>query len=302
MKSTIVITGGGGFVGQWLQEELRREEPDWQLDIWDSAASEPVDITQPATYRERLEKLQPAWVIHLAAVSSVLQAYKDPGLTQRVNVDATKVLLQEMERLSPESRMLAVSTSDIYGQGSTSPLPELPLDQVKPRNPYAQSKWDMERMIEDQFRDRVVRVRPFPHIGPRQGLGFVSADFASQIAAAEKTGSEAVMRVGNLEAVRDFTDVRDVVRAYRLLLHQGELGEVYHIASGTGIPVKDLLQGLLTLSSVPIRVEEDSARMRPSDIPSLIGSAAKLTAATGWMPEVSLPQTLRDILDYWRSR
>jgi len=158
----------------------------------------------------------------------------------------------------------------------------------------------MEQMIVDDFNDIVIRARPFPHIGPGQGRGFVTADFASQIAAIERGDQALTLQVGNLTAVRDFTDVRDVVRAYALLLERGKLGEVYHVASGQGVSVQSILDQLLAHSVIKIEVTQDQARMRPSEIPVLVGDATKLREVTSWQPEIELERSLKDILDFWR--
>ena len=196
--------------------------------------------------------------------------------------------------------MLVVSSSDIYGVTSDTPIAELQLDECQPFNPYAESKFLMEEMIEADFKDMTIRVRPFPHIGPGQAKGFVTADFASQIAAIEDGKQPAVMKVGNLEAQRDFTDVRDVVRAYRLLMEQGAMGSVYNVASGKATKIADILQMLLKLSKTAITVQQDKEHARPLDVPVIMGDASKLQALTGWAPESSLEQSLTDILDYWR--
>ena len=158
----------------------------------------------------------------------------------------------------------------------------------------------MEKLIEERFLKNTLRVRPFPHIGPGQALGFVTADFASQIARIEKGEQEPVMQVGNLKAKRDFVDVRDVVQAYRLLMQSGKLGEVYHVASGKAVSIQFVLDELLKLSKVDIKVEQDPERMRPADIPVLVGDAGKLKKETGWQTTISLEQSLKDILNYWR--
>jgi GDP-4-dehydro-6-deoxy-D-mannose reductase len=311
-SSTVVVTGGGGFVGKHLIDELRATAPHVRLVVWDTAvASLPpgvegteIDITQPESYRAFLREEKPQWIVHLAAVSSIPASLRDPDRTHRVNVEATRHLLAAIAEESADTAVFVTSSSDIYGAAAKewgdTPLPELPLDQARPQNPYAESKAAMERMIEEQFNERCVRVRPFPHIGPGQGLGFVTADFASQIAAIEAGRQASRMRVGNLEAQRDFTDVRDVVRAYCLLLEKGVLGEVYHVASGTAVSIQSILDWLLSLSTKDITVEQDPGRMRPSDIPCLIGDADKLRQATGWQPNISLEQSLQDILEWWR--
>lgn len=310
MPETIVITGGAGFVGAYLGEELRQHEPTHQLVMWDKVVADVppgvpsaiVDITDPDTYRESLREHQPTWIVHLAGVAPVNESFRNPELTHQVNTVATRQLLLTARQVSPGSHFLVASSSDIYGQGSATPLSELSLDQAQPQSPYAQSKWEMERIIEAEFNSHVIRVRPFPHIGPRQRTGFVTADFASQIAAIESGTQAPVIKVGNLDAIRDFTDVRDVVRAYRLLLQLGQLGEVYHVASGVGVRIRAILGQLLALSTKKIAVVEDPARLRPVDISHLVGDARKLSRATGWHPEIPLTQSLRDTLHYWRGK
>ena len=308
MKGVVVITGGNGFVGRHLLKELIGQWPGTELVVWDrdinglpeGVLGVEVDITKPETYVDSLERHQPDWIVHLAAIAPVPVAMKDPNLAFKVNVEATELLLNEVKRASDGTKVLAVSSSDIYGIESIDPLPELPLAKASPRNSYAESKFMMERVIERSFNNFVLRVRPFPHIGPGQGLGFVTADFASQIVAAEQGRQEPVISVGDLGAKRDFTDVRDVVRAYRLLMEDGSLGEVYHVASEKSVEISELLEGLKSLAEADVGVVQDSERMRPSEIKVVVGSARKLREETNWLPEVSLDQSLQDILDWWR--
>lgn len=309
-NNTIVITGGLGFVGRHLITEIQKEKPDTKIIVWDRTMSnapsgieaQAIDITEPRSYEALLQAAQPNWVIHLAGLAPVGASWKDPERVHRVNCEATRQLLETMQRLSPTTKMLAISSADIYGRGSPTPLPELPLSEAYPHSPYARSKWAMEKMITESFNDRVIRVRPFPHIGPGQQRGFVVADFCSQIAAIESKQQEPIIRVGNLEAIRDFTDVRDVVRAYRLLLQLGKIGGVYYVATGTGRSIQQVLDQLLSLSSSGITIEPDPSRLRPADIPVLIGDAAKLRAATGWQPRISFDQTITDTLTFWRDQ
>lgn len=309
MLEKIIITGGGGFVGRHLVNELLTTYPSEQILIWDRViakdlpvAGVPVDITTPATYQASLKEFSPTWIVHLAAQASIPASLKRPEETYRLNVTATSQLLNAARKVSATTRFLIASTADIYGKSSATPLRELSLAEAQPHNPYAWSKWEMEKMIEADYVTSTIRVRPFPHIGPGQQPGFVAADFASQIAAIETGQQPAQLLVGNLEAQRDFTDVRDVVRAYRLLLEQGMLGEVYHIASSKAVSIRALLQMLLSAARVPITVQQDPARLRPSDTPIVVGDASKLHAATGWSPQIPLSQTVDDILEYWRNR
>lgn len=309
LQPRIIITGANGFVGRHLIDEFRREEPDTQITAWDrnvdglpsEVAGLVIDITDSSTYEENLKNSQPDWIIHLAAFSAVGESFEQAELVKKINVDATKELLQKVREVSPQTKVLAISSADIYGKGSDSPLPELDFSEASPNSPYAKSKLVMEKDIVEFFNDFVIRVRPFPHIGPGQRQGFVTADFASQIAAIEVGKQEPLMKVGNLDAERDFTDVRDVVRAYRLLLEKGEIGEVYHIASGRSVSIKNILDDLLKLTEVKIKVEQDPARTRPSDIPKLVGDASKIQKAIGWQPTIPLEKSLQDILDWWRA-
>lgn len=306
--TSVLITGGGGFVGRHLVTELLAQWPGVQVMVWDTkpvvfespVLSQVVDITDARAVEEALRDIRPDWVVHLAAIASIPLAAKDPALTRRVNVEGTRHVLLALQTLSLPSNVLAISSADIY-PASQEPLGELPLAQAVPRNEYAQTKREMEQLIEEEFSERCLRVRPFPHIGPGQGLGFVTSDFASQIAAIEAGEQPPVMKVGNVEAQRDFTDVRDVVRAYRLLMEKGEVGQVYNVASGQGWKIQAVLQRLLDLSSTSISVEPDPARMRKSDNPYIVGNARKLREATGWEPSIPISQSLEDILNYWRS-
>ncbi len=300
MAETIVVTGGAGFVGRHVIHELEQAIPQATVVSWDRETG--VDITQPESYRQQLQDLQPAWVIHLAALASVGASFKEPELVREVNVEGARKLLETMRAVSPKTYAIVASSADIYGQGSDVPMPELSLEEAHPENPYAQSKWEMEQMIEKEFLDRVIRVRPFPHIGPGQSLGFVTADFAAQIVAIERGKQPPVIKVGNLAAKRDFTDVRDVARAYRLLMQKGQMGEVYNIASGKAVAISTLLDMLIKQSKVSIAIEQDPTKLRPSDTPVLVGNASKLQQATGWTPAIPLEKTLKDILDYWREK
>lgn len=295
----VVITGGEGFVGKWLQKELKQAWPEATIVSWDLPT---IDITKPVTYRDSLKNYQPTWLVHLAALPGVGSSWQQTDTVRRVNTEATTDLLEQVVAVSPKTKVLVVSSADIYGLGSPTPLKELPLDEAHPSSPYAQSKWEMERVIEQRFKAQVLRVRPFPHFGPGQRTGFAVADFASQIAAIEVGQQAPVVHVGNLEAQRDFTDVRDVVRAYRLLMEKGQLGEVYHVASGRVVRIRTIIEQLLKLTTVSITIEQEPARLRPLDISVLIGDASKLKSTTGWRPEVPLEQTLRDVLDNWRQR
>ncbi len=308
-SNPVVITGGAGFVGRHLVAELVRSSfspiviLDTNVDnLPEGVTGHVVDITDPDTYRDILRDVKPTWIIHLAAVSSVGFSLSHADLTRTVNVFATESLLQEAIALDDKIKFLVISSADIYGKVEPIPLTELPLSMAHPTNPYGESKLEMERIIETTYANNCIRVRPFPHIGPGQRTGFVTSDFTSQIVNIEKGKQEPEILVGNLEAKRDFTDVRDVVRAYRLLLEKGSFGEVYHVASGVAHSIQYILDKLLSMSSTTIRITQDPSRMRPSDNPVLIGAIDKITAATGWKPEIPLEVSLKDILEDWRAK
>ena len=190
----------------------------------------------------------------------------------------------------------------MYGRSALehSLLPELSLDECMPQNPYAKSKLEAERVVHDFVGEWII-VRPFPHIGAGQARGFVTADFASQIVDIEKGAQEPVIRVGNLESKRDFTDVRDVVRAYRLLMENGNSGDTYNVASGKAVVIQDILDALLGMSTVDITVEVDAEKLRPSDVPVSIGDSSKLLSVTGWTPKITLTESLESVINWWRS-
>ncbi|HVO70111.1 MAG TPA: GDP-mannose 4,6-dehydratase, partial [Aggregatilineaceae bacterium] len=210
-----------------------------------------------------------------------------------------------VRQLGLESRLLIVGSAEVYGAAGAT---RDPLDEnhpFAPTSPYSVSKVAQDMLGLEYFlahRMPIIRARPFNHIGPGQGSGFVTADFASQIAAIEAGQREPVMFVGNLAAERDFTDVRDVVRAYDLMLDLGEPGEVYHVCSGKGYSIQYLLDTLLSYSTARIQVRQDLALMRPVDVPRRVGDASRLRQCTGWEPQIPFEQSLLDILNDWRQR
>ena len=315
MTGTVIVTGSAGFVGQHLIKELSATWPQATVVGFDLPS---VDITKPETYRTTLKELQPNWLVHLAGIAAVGDALQNPNRVFAVNTEGTRLLLTELASHSPTTRVLAISSSDVYGgtvaAQAGEPIPELPREACVPRNPYAESKLRMETLIAEDFASQpIVIVRPFAHIGPGQQLGFVTADFAAQIAAIEQQqkstsphpsptlGEGDIMKVGNLEAQRDFTDVRDVVTAYRLLMEHGQPGETYNVASGTAVSIEQVLNELIALSEADITIKQDPAKLRPSEVPRLTGDASKLKQLTGWQPTILRKQSLSDILDYWRA-
>lgn len=305
---TIIITGGNGFVGSYLVLELQAHAQ--KIVVWDRLLKNmpdgveglQIDITKSETYRDALASLQPQWIVHLAAIASVPYAAAHPEETWKVNVEGTRLLFETVQQVSPQTKILAVSSADIYGVSSFLPIAELPLLNCHPQNPYARSKFEMEQVVEQAFLNQVIRVRPFPHIGPGQPQGFVTADFASQIAAIERKEQPPIIKVGNLLSQRDFTDVRDVVCAYRLLMESGKIDEVYNVASGSAVAIQQVLDMLLKQAKVQISVEQDGTRLRSNDTSVIVGDVTKLKSVTGWQPTISLEKSLAEILEYWRGQ
>ncbi|MBN1680448.1 MAG: GDP-mannose 4,6-dehydratase [Anaerolineae bacterium] len=311
----VFITGAGGFVGGHLVEHLLKQ-PDMALHaaVFLPPGQNPrldgqpvsqfeVDLRSADAVRTILQAVQPDLIFHLAALADVGQSFKNPWETLENNIVAQINVLQAIETLRLDTRVLVISSGEIYGAGDPSGIPLDENHPFRPTNPYSVSKVTQDMLGLQYFLSDnmpIVIARPFNHMGPSQRGGFVAADFASQIAAIEAGKQDPVMYVGNLSAERDFTDVRDVVRAYHLLAVHGEAGEAYNVCSGNAYSIQYLLDTLLGYSAVSIEVRQDPTRMRPSDIPRRIGNADKLRQRTGWEPTIPFEQTLLDILNDWR--
>ena len=311
-----LITGISGFVGSHLAEYLL-QETDWQVAgtifgpetniaaLADRLELYPAELSRLEVMTFILERAQPDAIFHLAAQPLVSAAHRDPWGTLETNIRMNLNVLEGAARVCPDCRVLIVGSSEEYGLVAPE---ELPIDEetpLRPLNAYALSKVAQDLMglqYHLTHRLHVIRARPFNHIGPRQRKGFVTPDFASQVAAIEAGLQPPIMEVGNLTARRDFSDVRDVVRAYVALIRRGEAGQVYNIGSGESHAVQEVLDALLALSRVPIEVRQDPARMRPSDVPDVVCDASRLRAQTGWQPTIPFEQSLRDVLDYWRGQ
>ncbi len=309
-----LITGISGFVGSHLAECLL-EATDWQVAGTVFGPEEnieglrarlelyPADLSQPETVTSILRQARPDAVWHLAAQPLVSESQHDPWGTLATNIRVQLNLLEAVRRVVPDCRVVVVGSSEEYGLVRSE---ELPVDEetpLRPLSPYALSKVTQDLMGLQYYlahQLRVVRVRPFNHIGARQRAGYVAPDLASQIAAAERGDRPAVIQVGNLDVRRDFSDVRDVVRAYALLATGGEPGEVYNVGSGHSHSIREMLEIFLSLSRVPIEVRQDKGLMRPADVPELVCDATRLRDCTGWQPRIPFEQSLKDVLDYWR--
>ena len=312
-----LITGISGFVGTHLTRYLL-EHTDWEVagtvfgpydsikPWWDRLEIYPAELSRLEVVIFVLEQVQPDYILHLAAQPMVSVSHHDPWGTLENNIRMQLNILQALVELEmPNTRVLIVGSGEVYGPVKPEELPIRETQPFRPANPYAVSKIAQDMLGLQYFLThgiQTIRARPFNHIGAGQRPGFVVPDFAQQIAAIEAGQSPPMIRVGNLSARRDFTDVRDVVRAYHLLATQGEPGEAYNIGSGQSHAVQEVLDKLLNLSQVGITVEHDPARMRPSDTPDVVCDASKLQKQTGWQPTIPLEQSLADVLDYWRER
>jgi GDP-4-dehydro-6-deoxy-D-mannose reductase len=290
----VFVTGGHGFVGTYLGEHLRACGDEVVAPHQDE-----VDLGDQETLTAAVVDAAPDAVIHLAALAHVGESWKDPARTFDVNAVGTLHLLEAARRVTPAPRVLLIGSAEVYGPVQPADLPLTEEHKLNPVTPYAVSKVAAEYLgvqYHAGFGVPVVRARSFNHIGPGQAGRFVVADIAGRIAEAIKNGDTAPIKVGNLSARRDYTDVRDVVRAYRMLVTDGVAGEAYNVCSGVDVSVETLAHRLLALADVDLRIEEDPALMRPVDVPVLVGDNARLRAATGWQPEISLDETLRDVL------
>ncbi len=289
-----VVTGADGFVGHHLSQHLSS--------CGDDVIASSTDITDRDALIAAFEAARPEVVYHLAAQADVGGSWDSPVETLRVNVEGTLNTL-DAARLAGARRVLAVTSADIYGRVDEADLPLRETQALRPISPYAASKAAADMICLQATLASglgVVRARSFNHLGPGQSDRFVASAIASRVVACERSGATAV-RVGNLEARRDFTDVRDVVRAYRLLMIHGDDGEAYHVCSGVDRSVAELANILIEQATTDLSLETDPDLLRPVDLKVLRGDNSKLEACTGWKPDISIETTLRDLLDHWRN-
>ncbi|RME82409.1 MAG: SDR family oxidoreductase [Caldilineae bacterium] len=311
-----LVTGAAGFVGGHLIRHLlaetdleivgviyrRQPHPPFQSS---RVHLERLDLREESAVAEVLARWQPRYILHLAAQSFVPISWEHPWPTFEQNVLTQINMLKGMLTARLDARILVVGSGEEYGAIESEDLPVDEDTPLRPTSPYGVSKVAQDLLGWQYHRSHglhTVRVRPFNHIGPGQNEIFVTSSFAKQIALIEAGRGEPILRHGNLQARRDFTDVRDVVRAYWLILQKGEPGQVYNVGSGRSIAIQDILHIMLTQARVPITLQPDPGRMRPSDIPIIVSDPGRLQRATGWQPRIPLEQTLQDILDDWRQR
>lgn len=310
----ILITGAGGFVGKHLSHHILSTQAGVELHgttLSHSTISDDrilwhqVDLRDEAAVRQILSAIQPDQIYHLAAQASPRLSFEIPWATLENNIRAQLNVLLALTELPNLPRMLVVTSAEIYGQVASDDLPITENVSLRPTNPYGVSKVAQDLLgwqYSQSHHLPVIRVRPFNHFGPGQNTGFVAVDFALQIARIEAGLQPATLLVGNLNGQRDFTDVRDVVRAYTLLMELGAIGEAYNVASGEAQSIQHLLHTLCELSRCKIEVKTDPARFMPLDLPIIVGNAQKLRQLTGWQPTIPFHQSLADILEDCRQR
>ncbi len=314
-----LITGITGFAGSHLAEYLLQEQPGVEVYgtlRWRSRMDNiehlgkrihlvEADLRDYSSMHRALEETRPDFIFHLAAQSFVPSSWSAPNDTIVTNVTGQTNLFEAIRILKLDPTVQLACSSEEYGLVLPDEVPIKETNPLRPLSPYAVSKVAQDYLGYQYFMSyglKVIRTRGFNHTGPRRGQVFVTSNFCSQVAAIELGLQEPVIRVGNIEAIRDFTDVRDMVRAYWLAVTKGTPGEVYNIATGSGIRIREMLDRLLALSKVEVKVEVDPERLRPSDVEILIGDSSKFRADTGWEPRIPFEQTLEDLLDYWREK
>lgn len=312
----LLITGINGFVGGHLADYLLHTGGD---DIWGLARSSTLawphlhghvqfvqaDLLAPAQVSQALAQVRPDVIFHLASQTFIPESFRDPAATLSTNIFAQLHLFLATIEHRLTSRMLVVTSNEVYGRVPPAGMPINEDTPLRPATPYGVSKAAQDLLASQYHQSHqldIVRVRPFNHIGPRQTERFVAASFACQIARIEQGLQSPIIQVGDLSTQRDFTDVRDMVRAYALAVTAGESGQVYNLGSGQPVAIQTLLDTLVAASQVAVEIQRDPARIRPVDLPLVACDATRFRQRTGWQPAIPLTQTLHDILEDCRIR
>ncbi len=315
-KKTL-ITGIAGFAGSHLAELLLSKgievyglfRPRSKTEHLESIKSklhlEDADLLDSHSLYTTIAKIKPDYIFHLAAQSFVPTSWVSPSVTLEVNVVGSGNPFEAVRQVGIDPVIQIACSSEEYGLVYPNEIPIKETNPLRPQSPYAVSKVAMDYLGYQYFcsyKMRIIRTRGFNHTGPRRGETFVTSNFAKQIAMIEKGKQDPVIHVGNLESERDWTDVRDMVRGYLLAVEKCDAGEVYNICTGKAVKVQHMLDMLLSYSKVKVEVRPDPSRMRPSDVPVLIGDNSKFVSKTGWKPEIPFEKTMEDLLNYWRER
>lgn len=311
-----LVTGISGFVGSHMAEFLLQRNVEVSGTIRQRSRMDHIrhlkdirlvecELRDPFSVEQLIRDIKPDLIFHLAAQSFVPTSWNSPIDTIHNNVAGQVNMMEALRRIDHPCKMQIACSSEEYGHVEPEETPIRETNPLRPLSPYAVSKVAQDYLGYQYYKSyglHIVVTRTFNHTGPRRGENFVTSNFAKQIAQIEKGVKPPVLSVGNLTAKRDFTDVRDVVRAYWLALEKAVPGEAYNIASGRCCTIREMLDVLLSFSNVQISIEEDPARLRPSDVEILLGDYTKFQQVTGWRPEIPFKTTMKDLLDYWRAR
>jgi len=312
----VLITGITGFAGSHLAD-LCLTKKDVELcgiirwrsrtenidHIWERVKLVECDLRDATSTRDAIEEIRPDWIFHLAAQSFVPTSWNAPTESLVTNIIGQLNVFEAVRKIKLDCRIQIACSSEEYGMVYPNEVPIRETNPLRPLSPYAVSKVGQDMLAYQYFmsyRTDVVRTRGFNHTGPRRPPIFVCSDFAKQLVDIERGLRPPVIRVGNLEARRDFTDVRDIARGYWLALEKGKSGEVYNLCSGSSHRIRDVLDALVAMSGLTVEIAQEPSRMRPSDVPHLEGDNGKFAADTGWKPVIPFERTLRDLLDFWR--
>jgi len=312
-----LITGIAGFVGGHLAELLLSQgfevyglrRPRTKMDYIESIANrlhlEDADVLDSHSLYTMISRIKPDYIFHLAAQSFVPTSWVSPSVTLEVNIVGSANLFEAVRQVGIDPVIQIACSSEEYGLVHDDEVPIKETNPLRPLSPYAVSKLAMDYLgyqYHQSYKVRIVRTRGFNHTGPRRGDTFAESNFAKQIAMIEKGKQDPVVHVGNLDTKRDYTDVRDMVRGYLLAVDKCDPGDVYNICTGKAMKIGDMLNLLISFSKIKVEIKPDPARMRPSDVPVLIGDNTKFVAKTGWKPEIPFEKTMEDLLNYWRER
>lgn len=311
MKKALII-GAAGFVGDYLIDHIQKDCV-WSIVVTklphETIKNSGVDIRNSdildkVSICELLAECRADYIFHLAAQSSVALSWKNPGLTVDINIKGSLNVLEAIRELDYKPRVLLIGSGEEYGHVKATEVPIHEDNVLRPGNIYAATKACQNmlgKIYYQAYQLDIMMVRAFNHVGPNQVPLFVVADFCRQVAEIEAGLKEPVIRVGNLSTKRDFSDVRDVVRAYTMLIEHGEPGESYNVGSGKSVAIQEILDIILAHARTPIQVEVDSTRLRPVDVPIIEADISKLEACTTWRPRITLEETIKETLAYWRN-
>ena len=314
----ILITGGTGFAGSHLVEHLLANPTDEaqilhvthfgnrlpkMFDSFGVDQVHRVDLQNAQLVHDLLQAVQPTEIYHLAAIASVASSYSRAALVIQNNTSVQLNLLESMQRFAPEARLLVIGSAEEYGISLPNELPITEEHPLRPINPYAVSKVTQDLLAYSYFissKLNIVRVRPFNHTGERQTTDFVIPSFISQIVKIERA-EQTRLYVGNLDVKRDISDVKDVVAAYQVVMEKGDAGAVYNIGSGQSVSMRDVLDTLVSMATIPIDIQVDEAKVRPMDIPDMVADISKMKEI-GWIPMIERDETLKRVLHWWRAQ